>query len=471
MPSLSGDDFLLGSATARQLYHAHAAKLPIVDYHSHVSAQDLADDRVFANLFELWLAPDQYKHRVLRALGVEEQFILGHATPREKFDRWAAAVSCTLGNPLYHWTALELRTYFGLTKPLSAVTAEETWQQANAALRRPSHRARALLARADVEIVCSSDRLLDDLSAHAALQKSGFGPRVLPSLRADDLLAVESPDFPKWLRALGAASSAAVEDLDGALHAVELQLQRFAARGCTVADHGIDVLDYVPATAESVRPLYARRLAGNALANGEAAQLRSFFLRHLAVAYARRGWLFQLHLGAQRQTSSRLRGIAGPAGGYATIGATTDIARLCGFLDELERAASLPRTILYTLNPADNAAFATLTGSFAQEGVAGKIQFGPAWWFNDHELGIRNHLETLAHHGLLWNFIGMTTDSRSLLSMSRHDYFRRVLCDYLGQQVERGAMPRDETLLAAYVRRICYENARAHFNSPGKSSA
>jgi glucuronate isomerase len=466
MSAFIHDDFLLPSERARRLYHEHAAQLPIVDYHSHVSARDLARDRQFANLVELWIAPDQYKHRAMRTLGVAECFITGDAPPEEKFAQWAASVPRTLGNPLFHWTAIELRNYFGVDELLSPGTAAAVWQTANAQLQQPSHRARALLQRANVELVCSSDLFLDSLEDHAALAQAGVAARVVPSLRADDALAIESGNFIGWARDLGAATRSDEATLEGFQQALERRMDVFAAHGCTISDHGIDVLDYTPTSEREAAELYSRRRAGATLSATEAVQLRSAVLLFLGRCYARRGWAMQLHLGAQRQTSSRLRRIAGAAGGYATIGRPTDIARLCRLLDDLESAGGLPRTVLYTLNPADNAAFATITGSFAEEGVAGKVQFGPAWWFNDHELGIRTHLETLTHHGLLWTWAGMTTDSRSLLSMSRHDYFRRVFCSYLAHEAERGAYPADEAILAEYVRRVCYENPRAMLASP-----
>lgn len=460
-PPFFHEHFLLETDTARRLYHDCAAALPIVDFHSHISARDLAQDRTFGDLVELWIAPDQYKHRALRALGVGETFITGDAPAAEKFAQWAAAVPRTLGNPLYHWSALELKNSFGITTVLSPATADRIWHEGNAALRQPTHTARALLARSNVALVCTSDRFLDNLDDHAALARSGFATRILPSLRADDALAVEAVEFADWTRELGRATDTDTASLDGLLQALERRMDAFAAQGCTLSDHGIDVLDYVATAHAEAAPLYARRIGGTSLNGVEAAHLRSFLLTFLARSYARRGWIMQLHLGAQRQTSTRLRRIAGPAGGYATIGRPTDIARLCRLLDDLESDDALPRTILYPLNPVDNAAFATITGSFTEAGVPGKIQFGPAWWFNDHELGIRVHLETLAQHGLLWTFIGMTTDSRSLLSMSRHEYFRRALCNFIGAQVARGAFPDDDVLLSEYIRRMCHENARA----------
>ncbi|MBI5684570.1 MAG: glucuronate isomerase [Verrucomicrobia bacterium] len=399
------DEFLLKTKTARRLYHEFAEGLPIIDYHSHLDARDLADDRRFENLTQLWLASDPYKHRAMRIAGVPERLITGDASDREKFDAWAAAVPHTLGNPLFHWTALELKRYFGIGEMLSPENAGRTWEQCNEKLRSPEFSARQLVARAKVECLCTSDRLNDDLLAHACLAKSGLAPHVLPSLRVDELPA-------------------------GDRASIVERLNFFQRMGCRIADHAL-------------------------------AEFGSGMLHFLGCEYGRRGWIMQLHIGAQRQTSTRLRNLAGPTGGYATIGNTCDIPSLCRFFDDLEKEGCLPRTILFPLNPADNAALATLTGSFAEDGVRGKIQFGPAWWYNDHALGIRAQLDALASYGLLSTFIGMTTDSRSLLSLTRHEYFRRVLCDWLGDQMEAGALPADEKLIGQLVRAIAYENARS----------
>ncbi len=397
-------DFLLKTATARRLYHEFAESLPVIDYHNHISARDLAGDRVFDNITQLWISSDPYKHRAMRIAGVSERLITGKASEREKFDAWAAAASQTLGNPLYHWTALELKRYFGISELLSPDTADRIWNQCNELLRSPNHTARGLIKSANVEYLCTSDQLTDDLGVHARLAQSDFATRVVPSLRVDDVAALDQMQLTE-------------------------RLDAFARLGCKLADHSVVEFD-------------------------------SEGLRKLAGEYARRGWILQLHIGAQRQTSTRLRQLAGPAGGYATIGKACDIPGLCRFLDEAEKAGGLPRIILFPLNPADYAVLATLTGSFTEDGVRGKIQLGPAWWYNDHALGIRQHLDALASYGLLSAFIGMTTDSRSLLSMVRHEYFRRVLCDWLGDQVEAGAMPDDCQLLGQLVKAVAYENAR-----------
>ncbi|MBM3874477.1 MAG: glucuronate isomerase [Verrucomicrobia bacterium] len=471
MKSLSADEnFLLRSPLARRLYHEHAAALPIIDYHSHLDAGDLAADRTYRDLTQLWLEPDQYKHRAMRLLGVPEQAITGDASPREKFDHWAATLPQTLGNPLYHWSALELRRYFGVTEPLNPASADRIWAQCNEQLAGPSHRARGLLAAANVELVGTSDRWLDPLDAHRQLGADGFIPRVLPSLRADDALAIDEPGFRDWLGRLAAATGTRVSDLDSYRAALNQRLDVFAAHGCTIADHGLDVFAFEAVSDTEANATLSRVLTGGRPDAAQTRAFRSSLLAWLGESYGRRGWVMQLHLGAQRHTSSRLRRLAGAAGGFAMIGRATDIPALCRCLDHLEIRDALPKTILYPLNPADHAAFAVLTGSFTEDHVAGKIQFGPPWWFNDHDLGIRQHLDTLSRYGLLAPFIGMTTDSRSVLSLSRHEYFRRVLCDWFGAQVQAGIFPDDPDFLGNYVRRVAGANARAWLASPAALS-
>jgi len=450
-------DLLLGTPLARRLYREVAEGLPIVDYHNHLSAADLAMDRAFPDVTELWVAHDPYKHRAMRIAGVPEALVSGAAvSPRERFEGWAATVPKTLGNPLYHWTALELERVFGISEPLTPASAGRIWEAVNAQLGEPEFTARGLLRRFNVVCACTSDGLLDDLSAHRALAASGFSARVLPSLRGDDAVALD----PAWLARLGATAGEEIRSFDAYRDAVCRRLDAFNVLGCRLADHALDALAYQSCPEAEAEALFRRRLAGAALSAEELVRLRSAVLRFLGSEYGRRGWIMQLHLGAQRQTSSRLRRLAGPAGGYAGVGRACDVASLCAFLDELEDRGRLPRTVLYTLNPADNSVLATLTGSYAEDGVAGKIQFGPAWWYNDHAFGIRQHLEALANYGLLQTFIGMTTDSRSLLSLVRHEYFRRLLCGLLGEWAERGLLPDSFDVLAPLVQAVAYGNAR-----------
>ena len=454
------ENFLLRSDLARFLYHEHAAAAPILDYHCHLDPRDLAADRQFENVAQLWVTNDPYKHRAMRIAGVPERLITGAASEREKFDAWAAIVPRLLGNPLHAWTALELKRTFGIDEPLDATSAGRTWDQCNTQLAAHSHSARGLLVQRGVTLVCTSDRLLDDLAPHAAAS-AGPGPRVLPSLRADDAVAVEDPGFPRWLTQLGFATGGPIADLAGFEAALERRLDVFAAAGCRLADHGLDEFSYESVDAGDAAGHFERVRAGESLPAGEAHRLRSHLLRFLGAAYARRGWILQLHLGAQRRTSTRLRLAAGTAGGFAGIGARANVPALCRWFDDLETAGALPRIILYPLDPADFVPLAVLTGSFVGDGVPGQVQLGPAWWYNDHAHGIRAHLDAIAHHGLLSVFIGMTTDSRSLLSMVRHEYFRRVLCDWLAGQVARGTMPSDHATLGELVRALASGNARA----------
>lgn len=464
MSTFIHDDFLLRSKTARRLYHEFAQSAPIVDYHCHLDPHDLAMNRRFANIAQLWVTGDPYKHRAMRIAGVPEQAITGDASDREKFDRWAATVPQTLGNPLHHWTALELKRYFDLDESLAPATAERTWEICNARLAKPAFTARGLLAQRGVQCVCTSDRLLDDLAAHAAIAREGGALRVLPSLRADDVVGVEAPEFPGWLQSLGDATGGPIVDLDAFRAAIRRRLAVFAAAGCRLADHGLDDFAYEFVSEADAAALFARRVAGETLATDQAVRLRSALLRFLGAEYAGHGWIMQLHLGAHRRTSSRLRRLAGPAGGYAGIGRACDVPSLIAWLDDLENAGALPRTILYPLNPADFAPLAVLAGSFVGEGMSGKLQLGPAWWFNDHAAGMRAQLEAISNYGLLSVFIGMTTDSRSLLSLVRHEYFRRVFCDWLGDQAEAGAMPSDVNELGALVRAVACDNARRYLS-------
>lgn len=464
MSTFIHDDFLLRSKTARRLYHDFAQSAPIVDYHCHLDPHDLATNRRFANIAQLWVTGDPYKHRAMRIAGVPERAITGDATEREKFEHWAATVPQTMGNPLHHWTALELKRYFDLDEPLSPAAADRVWETCHARLAEPAFAARGLLAQRGVECVCTSDRLLDDLAAHAAIAREGGALRVLPSLRADDVVNVEAPEFRGWLRLLGEATGGPITDFDAFRAAIRQRLAVFAAAGCHLADHGLDDFVYEFVSDADAAALFARRLAATRLSPMEAMRLRSALLRFLGAEYARHGWAMQLHLGAQRRTSSRLRRLAGPAGGYSGIGRACDVPSLIAWLDDLENVGALPRTILYPLNPADFAPLAVLAGSFVGEGVPGKLQLGPAWWFNDHAAGMRAQLEAISNYGLLSVFIGMTTDSRSLLSLVRHEYFRRVFCDWLGEQAEAGAMPSDVNELGALVRAVSCDNARRYLS-------
>ncbi len=454
------DDFLLGTATAVRLYRDHAQGQPVVDFHCHLDPAAIAEDRRFSDIVDLWVRHDPYKWRAMRINGIEERVITGEATDEERFAAWAETLPRLAGNPLFHWSQLELKRYFGTDLLLAPGTATEIRQHCNRRLAEPEFTARGLLRRARVETLCTSDDLLDDLAPHRAMRGEGGDIRMLPSLRGDSILAIDGSGFRPWLGRMEGLTGIAIDGLAAFEKAVSARLDLFEDSGCRFVDHGLDRVFFSPVPVREASRLFDRLLAGGALDSADAERLKTHILVFLGLEYGRRDWALQLHIGAHRQTSSRLRNLAGPAGGYACIGESSDVALVCRYLDALEAEGLLPRAILYTLNPSDSDMLASLTGSFAEDGVPGKIQFGPAWWYNDHRDGIRRQLRTLASLGLLSRFIGMTTDSRSLLSYSRHEYFRRILCDLLGGWVEAGELPADEDLLGTMVEDICIRTAR-----------
>jgi glucuronate isomerase len=455
-----GEDFLLTTAVGRALYHEHAASLPIIDYHCHIDPADVADDRRFADIAELWVCADPYKWRAMRMNGIPERLITGGASHLDKFKAWAGTVRHAIGNPLFHWTGLELKRTFGIDELLSPDTADDVWTRCNARLAEPGFSARGLLGRARVEVLCTSDDLLDSLAAHRRHRKTAADLRMLPSLRGDSMIAVDGDGFVAFCRSLSELTGIAIASLDAFKAAVRMRLDVFADLGCRVADHGLDVAAFDAADDDTAARLFERRLAGGELSAVERLQLKSALMLFAGAEYHRRHWIMLLHIGAQRVTSTRLRRLAGPAGGYAAIGRSADVAAIARFLDRLEGDGTLPRTVLFTLNPSDTDMFASLVGSFAEDGVPGKIQFGPAWWYNDHRDGIVRQLRALGNLGLLGRHIGMTTDSRSLLSYSRHEYYRRILCNLIGEWVEAGELPNDPELLSGFVADICYRNAK-----------
>ncbi len=452
-------DFLLNSPQARTLFHEGAADLPILDFHCHLDPRSLAENRRFSNLTELWVETDPYKHRAMRIAGVPEAEITGPADPRIKFQRWAETVPLTAGNVIHAWTSLELSRFFDIDLPLNGDTAEEIWTQANARLQEPDSCARGLLARCKVLAVHTSDRPGDDLSHHQALAKSTGCARVIPSLRADDLLAVDHPGHADILRGLGVENTS----WDSFTQAVTTRLDTFEALGCRLADHGLDTLRHHSLSESDTARLWESRMRNASMDPHQSSRLQAGLLQWLCGQYARRGWTLQLHLGALRDTSARLRREAGPAGGYAAIRSELDVAEVSALLNTLETADALPSTLLYPLNPAHNIPLATLGGSFVEAGVPGKVSLGPAWWYNDHMDGMRQTLDAVANYSLLSTFPGMTTDSRSLLSMVRHELFRRVLCTWIAEKVDQHQLPNDKPLLQTLVKKLCHENAASRF--------
>ena len=455
-------DFLLSNDTARELFHGVARDLPIIDYHNHIDPVALVENRRYENLTQLWLSLDPYKHRLMRINGVPEAQITGEASDYDKFMAWAYTSPRTLGNPLYHWSALELQRVFGIEETLTPKNAPQIWQACQEQLQQEEFWIAHLIKRWGVETMSTSDDLLDDLQPHQQVTLA-HPLNVYPSLRGDNILAFSSTNYPIWLKELEQQTSLTIRNIEDYQAAVQQKLNYFDQAGCRLADHALEPDFHFELPSEAQAASYFHQMmAGNKLSRQKNVQLTSYLLNFLGEAYAKQGWILQLHIGAQRQTSTRLKKIAGGAGGFACIGSTCDIDSLCRFLDSLEQADRLPKVILYTLNPSDYEAFASLTGSFAEDEVAGKIQLGPAWWYNDHYEGIQHHLKVLANYGMLSQFVGMTTDSRSPLSFSRHEYFRRVLCNTLGTWVEKGHLPADTDMLSQLVRNLCYENAQQY---------
>ena len=451
-------DFLLSNDTARELFHNAAKRLPIIDYHNHLDHTAIAADRAYSSLAELWVKGDPYKHRAMRINGIPENKISGKASDAEKFAAWAETSPKLWGNPLFHWSAMELSALFGIDEILTKHNAAEIARQADAVLQSGRLTTNSILKSWNVETLCTSDDLLDDVSIHKAASAKAETFSVRPSLRADSIFAFQTSAFAKWILRLKEIYP--VKNLDDYLHVISLRLNAFDGAGCKLADHSLDNgFRYDLPDKASAYVIFDTALKGSA-SECDIVRLKSYILHELAKEYAKRKWALQLHIGAERFTSSRLRTLAGPAGGYATIGSAVDIKSVARLLDDAEKEGCLPKVIVYTLNPADNQALATLTGSFGEDGVAGKIQFGPAWWYNDHKEGINAHFRSLASYGLLSRFIGMTTDSRSILSFSRHEYFRRLLCNFVGELAEAGEIPSDFEYLAQAVKDVSYNNAK-----------
>lgn len=466
MPQFLSEDFLLDTEFARRLYHDYAAGQPIFDYHCHLPPAQIAENYRFKNLYDIWLKGDHYKWRAMRANGVAERLCTGDAGDWEKFEAWAATVPHTIGNPLYHWTHLELRRPFGITGTLlSPATAKEIWRRGNELLERDEFTARGIMQQMNVKMVGTTDDPIDDLRHHKAIAADGgFTIKVLPSWRPDKAFNVEAAGFNDYLQQLAAVSDTAIERFDDLRAALKKRLDHFAAHGCKVADHALDVVVFAEADDATLDGILSRRLDGTLPDALESAQFRTAVLLFLAQEYRRRGWVQQYHIGALRNNNSRQMGLLGPDTGFDSIDDRPLAQALSRLLDAQDRHGHLPKTILYCLNPRDNEVIATMAGNFQEEGVPGKMQFGSGWWFNDQKDGMQRQMTQLAQLGLLSRFVGMLTDSRSFLSYTRHEYFRRVLCQMIGRWVADGEAPADLALLGEMVKNICFDNAKNYFS-------
>ncbi|MGK4473850.1 glucuronate isomerase [Aeromonas molluscorum] len=465
MTAFMTDDFLLDTEFSRQLYHGFAAGQPIFDYHCHLPPALIAEDHRFANLYEIWLKGDHYKWRAMRSNGVDERFCTGDADDYAKFQAWAGTVPQTIGNPLYHWTHLELKRPFGLTGTLlGPQTAREVWDFCNDKLAQPEFSARGIMGQMNVKMVGTTDDPVDDLRHHATVAAdSSFDIKVLPSWRPDKAFNIEADGFLDYLARLGEVSDVEIRRFADLTRALGVRLDHFAAHGCKIADHALDEVLFGQASEAELDAMLARRLRGETLTLTDVAAFKTAVLIYLAGEYKRRDWVQQYHIGALRNNNSRRLLSLGPDTGFDSINDAPMARALSQLLDAQDRQDLLPKTILYCLNPRDNEVLGTMIGNFQGGNIPGKMQFGSGWWFNDQKDGMERQLTQLAQLGLLSRFVGMLTDSRSFLSYTRHEYFRRILCRMVGRWVAEGEAPADLALLGAMVENICFNNARDYF--------
>lgn len=466
MPFIA-DDFLLSTATARELYDEYAAPQPILDYHCHLPPRDIAEDRRFGDLFEIWLEGDHYKWRAMRANGVAERYCTGDAPPYEKFLAWAATVPKCLRNPLYHWTHLELRRYFGIEELLDPSTAPDIWRRANARLRDDDLSARGILRRFDVRALCTTDDPADGLEHHAAIRASDFPTKVYPAYRPDRALQVEDPEaFNGWVDRLGAAADVDIVRFSDFTDALAKRHQDFHDAGCRLSDHGLPYCYASFCGDDEAAAIFDRARSGTAAAPEQHERFASWLMLFFGRLDAGKGWTKQLHLGARRSVNTRATRATGRDTGYDSIGDWPQVDGLARYLDRLDQENALPQVILYNNNPVDNYTMASMIGNFQDGSTPGKMQFGSGWWFLDQKDGIEQQLDALSNTGLLAHFVGMLTDSRSFMSYPRHEYFRRVLCNVLGREMENGELPDDEPLVGGMVEDICFGNAVRYLRLP-----
>lgn len=464
MKKFMDEDFLLSTQTAQKLYHEHAEKTPILDYHCHINPEEIAKDRQFENITQVWLGGDHYKWRQMRSNGVDEKYITGDAPDREKFQKWAETLEKAIGNPLYHWSHLELKRYFGYDGCLNGETAEEVWNLCNEKLKTPEMSVRNLIRQSGVTLLCTTDDPADSLEWHKVIaEDDSFEVQVLPAWRPDKAMNIEKPDYADYLKKLGTAAEIEIHTFADLKAALKKRMAFFDSMGCRASDHALEYVMYAPASDEEVETIFAKRLGGETLTKAEELKFKTAFMLFVGKEYARLGWAMQLHYGCKRDNNVFRYEQLGPDTGYDCIDNYAPSGQMADFLNALNVSDELPKTIIYSLNPNDNAAIGTILGCFQDSGAIGKIQQGSAWWFNDHKAGMMEQMTSLANLGLLGNFIGMLTDSRSFLSYTRHEYFRRILCELIGGWVENGEYPADMKVLGKMVEDISYNNAVRYF--------
>ena len=463
------NDFLLNTDAARALYHGAAERCPIIDYHCHIDPREIWEDRRYDNITQVWLGGDHYKWRLMRSAGVPEKYITGDASDHDKFVRWAGVLGRAIGNPLYHWSHLELRRYFGYEGILNGDTAEAVWDLANAKLRGEGYSVRGLIARSNVETICTTDDPADTLEWHEKLAAdASFRTAVLPAWRPDKAMNLEKPDYLDYLARLEAASGVRIDSFAALKDALKARMAWFAAHRCTLSDHGLNHLMYAPAGEDEVEAIFKARLGGATPSAADEDRFKFAFLRFVAGEYRRMGWVMQLHYGCRRDNNGPMFRKLGPDTGFDCVDNASPSAQTAAFLGSLEDDGILPQTILYSLNTNDNAAIDSIIGCFQNDEAVGRIQHGSAWWFDDHFDGMVDQIKSLAARGYLAGFVGMLTDSRSFLSYPRHEYFRRILCRVIGEWVADGRYPDDMEALGGIVRDISYGNAKRYFGFAGK---
>ena len=464
MKPFLNEDFLLQTPTASRLYHEYAKDMPIIDYHNHLPPDQIAQNKNFENLTQTWLYGDHYKWRGMRANGVDESYCTGNKSDYEKFEKWAETVPYTMRNPLYHWTHLELQRYFGITEILNPASAKRIYEDCSAKIITPEFSVRSLLIKMKVEVACTTDDPMDSLEHHQAIQKEGtFQTKILPTFRPDKFILIENPNFKDFVQKLGSIVNSDINSFSELLKALRQRADFFASMGCRLADHGLEQIYAIEFTEATANAVFEKVILGKEISLQEALTYKSAILHALGVMYYSLGWTQQFHLGALRNNNARALRTLGPDTGWDSIGDWSQAKAISKFLDRLDEHNQLAQTIIYNLNPRDNEMIAAMIGNFNDGSVVGKIQFGSGWWFLDQKDGMEKQMNALSNMGLLSRFVGMLTDSRSFLSFPRHEYFRRILCNLLGNEIENGELPNDIEWIGQMVQNICYHNAKEYF--------
>ncbi|NOW05792.1 glucuronate isomerase [Clostridium beijerinckii] len=465
MKNFMDENFLLSNQTAIDLYHNYAKNLPIIDYHCHIDPKEIYENKKFSNITEAWLYGDHYKWRAMRSNGMDEKCITGDGSDYDKFLAWSQTIPMAIGNPLYHWTHLELQRFFGIYEPLDEDTAPEIWKRTNELLNGEGFNVRDLIIKSNVETICTTDDPIDTLEYHIKIKEdTSFNVNVLPTLRPDKGIEINLDGFVSWVKALEKVSEISIDNYDEFLKALDSRIRFFHSVGCRIADHGIDgVVVYADASKEEAAAIFAKVLDGKTISADEEKKYKTYTLRHVFKLYHELGWTMQLHIAALRSNNTKMFKEIGPNTGFDSINDESIAYPLSRLLDSVDKENSLPKTILYTLNPKDNYVLGTMIGNFQGDGIPGKMQFGAAWWFNDNKDGMIEQMKALGNLGLLGRFVGMLTDSRSFLSYTRHEYFRRIACNLIGEWVENGEVPKNDKLLKRIVQGICYSNAKEYF--------